>query len=278
MLDKKMDETTLLSSGVLGRAKIIAVANQKGGVGKTTTTINLATAMAAVHKKVLILDLDPQGNASTGIGVDRLSRDISSYDVLIGSCTMLEATISTSVPGLDIIPSNIDLSGAELELVNMERRTDRLKEALTDPVILNSYDIILIDCPPSLGLLTLNALVAAKSVLIPLQCEFFALEGLSLLLKTIERVQANFNAELEIYGVVLTMFDQRNNLSGQVAEDVRSHLGEKVFSTVIPRNVRMSEAPSHGKPALLYDYKCAGSQAYIMLASEIIKRDRKEAA
>ncbi|MCK5041785.1 MAG: ParA family protein [Sphingomonadales bacterium] len=273
-----MDETTLLSSGVLGRAKIIAVANQKGGVGKTTTTINLATAMAAVHKKVLILDLDPQGNASTGIGVDRLSRDISSYDVLIGSCTMLEATISTSVPGLDIIPSNIDLSGAELELVNMERRTDRLKEALTDPVILNSYDIILIDCPPSLGLLTLNALVAAKSVLIPLQCEFFALEGLSLLLKTIERVQANFNAELEIYGVVLTMFDQRNNLSGQVAEDVRSHLGEKVFSTVIPRNVRMSEAPSHGKPALLYDYKCAGSQAYIMLASEIIKRDRKEAA
>ncbi len=278
MLDEKMDETTLLSGGVSGKAKIIAVANQKGGVGKTTTTINLATAMAAVHKKVLILDLDPQGNASTGIGVDRLSRDISSYDVLIGSCTMLEATISTSVPGLDIIPSNIDLSGAELELVNMERRTDRLKEALTDPVILNSYDIILIDCPPSLGLLTLNALVAAKSVLIPLQCEFFALEGLSLLLKTIERVQANFNAELEIYGVVLTMFDQRNNLSGQVAEDVRSHLGEKVFSTVIPRNVRMSEAPSHGKPALLYDYKCAGSQAYIMLASEIIKRDRKEAA
>lgn len=274
MLDQKMSETTLVE----GRAKVVAVANQKGGVGKTTTTINLATAMAAVHKKVLILDLDPQGNASTGIGVDRLSRDISSYDVLMGSCTMQEATIATSVPGLDIIPSNIDLSGAELELVNMERRTDRLKEALSDPVIINSYDIILIDCPPSLGLLTLNALVAAKSVLIPLQCEFFALEGLSLLLKTIERVQANFNPELEIYGVVLTMFDQRNNLSGQVAEDVRSYLGEKVFNTVIPRNVRMSEAPSHGKPALLYDYRCAGSQAYIMLASEIIKRDRKQAA
>ena len=254
MLIEKMSETTLTT----GQAKIVAVANQKGGVGKTTTTINLATAMAAVRKKVLILDLDPQGNASTGIGVDRLSREISSYDVLIGSCTMREATISTSVPGLDIIPSTIDLSGAELELVNLERRTDRLKEALLDPAVMNSYDIILIDCPPSLGLLTLNALVASNSVLIPLQCEFFALEGLSLLLKTIERVQANFNPELEIYGVVLTMFDQRNNLSGQVAEDVRAHMG--------------------GKPALLYDYRCAGSQAYILLASEIIKRDRKAAA
>jgi chromosome partitioning protein len=274
MLSQMLDEATL----VLGRAKVVAVANQKGGVGKTTTAINLATAMAAVHKKVLILDLDPQGNASTGIGVDRLSREISSYDVLMGSCTMLDAIISTSVPGLDIIPSTVDLSGAELELVNMERRSDRLKEALLDPSISNSYDIILIDCPPSLGLLTLNALVASNSVLIPLQCEFFALEGLSLLLKTIERVQANFNSELEIYGVVLTMFDQRNNLSGQVAADVRSYLGEKVFNTVIPRNVRMSEAPSHGKPALLYDYKCAGSQAYILLASEILKRERKAAA
>ena len=255
-------------------AKIIAVANQKGGVGKTTTTINLATAMAAVGHKVLIFDLDPQGNASTGLGIDRYARQQSSYEVLLGDETILNAVIKTEVPGLEIVTSTVDLSGADIELVDMPRRTYRLQDAMNDPQILSKYDYILIDCPPSLSLLTLNAMVAAGSVLVPLQCEFFALEGLSLLLNTIERVRANFNPNLEIYGVVLTMFDGRNNLSGQVASDVRSHLGEKVFNTVIPRNVRVSEAPSHGKPVLLYDYKCPGSQAYIRLASELLKKER----
>lgn len=261
-----------------GLARVIAVANQKGGVGKTTTAINLATAMAAVGCRVLVFDLDPQGNASTGLGVDRAVRETTSYDVLIGKAGLLEATMATGIPGLDLVPSTADLSGAELELVGLRRRTYRLKEALAANGVLNHYDYVLIDCPPSLSLLTLNALVAAGSVLVPLQCEFFALEGLSLLMRTIERVRANFNPTLEIRGVVLTMFDKRNNLSGQVADDVRNYLGDRVFKTVIPRNVRISEAPSHGKPALLYDFKCPGSQAYIKLASELLRRAAQQEA
>ncbi|RMF08122.1 MAG: ParA family protein [Alphaproteobacteria bacterium] len=257
--------------------RIIAVANQKGGVGKTTTTINLATALAAVGRKVLILDLDPQGNASTGFGVDRQARACSTYDVLMAEAPLADAIVSTGVPGLDLVASTVDLSGAELELINEDRRCYRLRDALTSAAAAE-YDYILIDCPPSLNLLTLNALTAAHSVLVPLQCEFFALEGLSLLLKTVERVRANFNPEIDILGVVLTMFDRRNNLSDQVAADVRSFLGDKVYETVIPRNVRVSEAPSHGKPALLYDHKCAGSQAYIRLASEVLRRERARVA
>ncbi len=259
--------------------RIIAVVNQKGGVGKTTTTINLATALAAVHKKVLIIDLDPQGNASTGLGVDPKNRIRSSYEVLIGAVPLNDAIQETAIPNLHVVPSNIDLSGAELELVSLNRRNFRLRDAFygTDSAIAD-YDYVLIDCPPSLGLLTLNALTAAKSVLVPLQCEFFALEGLSMLLKTIERVREGLNPDLEIFGIVLTMFDRRNNLSDQVAADVRGYLGDKVYDTVIPRNVRISEAPSHGKPALLYDYKCAGSQAYIKLASEVLRRERRVAA
>ncbi|MDA5192391.1 ParA family protein [Govanella unica] len=259
--------------------RVIAVVNQKGGVGKTTTAINLATALAAVKKSVLIIDLDPQGNASTGLGVEMRDRKRSSYEVLMGDVALREAILATSIPGLHIVPSTIDLSGAELELVPMERRNFRLRDAFFDAdQAIKSYDYVLIDCPPSLNLLTLNALTAAKSVLVPLQCEFFALEGLSLLLKTIERVRANFNPDLDIFGIVLTMFDRRNNLSDQVAADVRSYLGDKVYDTVIPRNVRVSEAPSHGKPALLYDYKCAGSQAYIKLATEVLRRERRPAA
>jgi len=252
--------------------KIIAIANQKGGVGKTTTTINLGTGLAAVGRRVLILDLDPQGNASTGLGIDRALRLVSSYDVLMGAATVGEAKSKTTVPGLDIVPSSIDLTGAELELIEMPRRAYCLREALADQ--LRSYDYMLIDCPPSLNLLTVNALVAAQSVLVPLQCEFFALEGLSLLIKTIERIRGRYNPELEICGIVLTMFDQRNNLSDQVAKDVRGYLGDKVYDTVIPRNVRISEAPSHGQPALLYDHKCAGSLAYMKLASEMLRRER----
>lgn len=256
--------------------RIIAVANQKGGVGKTTTTINLATALAAVGRKVLIVDLDPQGNASTGFGIDRHARDCSAYDVLMGEASLGDAIVKSAIPGLDLVASTVDLSGAELELVNAERRCYRLRDALGEAV--GAYDYILIDCPPSLNLLTLNALTAAHSVLVPLQCEFFALEGLSLLLKTVERVRSNFNPGLEILGVVLTMFDRRNNLSEQVARDVRGFLGDKVYQTVIPRNVRVSEAPSHGKPALLYDHNCAGSQAYIKLASEVLRRERAQVA
>lgn len=254
----------------------IAIANQKGGVGKTTTAINLATALAASGWKVLLLDLDPQGNASTGLGIPHSERGLSSYDVLTSDTTVEEAAIATRVPRLDLVAATVDLSGAEIELVDYEERTHRLERTLsqTPP---GRWDICLIDCPPSLGLLTINALVAAPSLLVPLQCEFFALEGLSQLLQTVERVRSRFNPDISIFGVVLTMFDRRNNLSGQVADDVRAVLGKLVFKTVIPRNVRLSEAPSHGLPALIYDYRCPGSEAYMALASETIARLPKKA-
>jgi len=256
----------------LNGTRIIAIANQKGGVGKTTTAINLATAMAATKKSVLIIDLDPQGNASTGLGIDRNAREINSYHVVMGEAGMAEAVLPTQIPGLAIVPSGLDLSGAEIELVEAPNRETRLKDALA-PIA--GYDYVLIDCPPSLNLLTLNALVAADSVLVPLQCEFFALEGISHLVKTIERVRQAFNPRLELQGIVLTMFDKRNNLSEMVAADVRGFFGDKVYKTVIPRNVRVSEAPSHGKPVLIYDMKSSGAEAYIHLASEVLKRERE---
>ena len=255
----------------------IAVANQKGGVGKTTTAINLATALAATGWRVLLIDLDPQGNASTGLGITHAQRDLSSYELLTGQCGLEEAVVPTKVPRLDLLPATVDLSGAEIELVEMQERTHRLDKAL-DSAQLGRWDVCLIDCPPSLGLLTINALVAAQSILVPLQTEFFALEGLSQLLQTIERIRARFNPELSILGVALTMFDRRNNLSAQVADDVRACLGKVVFDTVIPRNVRLSEAPSHGVPALIYDHRCPGSAAYISLARETIGRLPKPAA
>jgi len=254
----------------------IAVANQKGGVGKTTTAINLATALAATGWRVLLIDLDPQGNASTGLGITHAQRGLSSYDVLTGQCGAAEAVVPTRVPRLDLVPATVDLSGAEIELVGLEERTHRLDRALD--AVAARWDVCLIDCPPSLGLLTINALVAAESILVPLQTEFFALEGLSQLLQTIERIRARFNPELSILGVALTMFDRRNNLSSQVAEDVRACLGKVVFETVIPRNVRLSEAPSHGIPALIYDHRCPGSEAYMQLARELIGRLPKPAA
>jgi chromosome partitioning protein len=255
----------------------IAVANQKGGVGKTTTAINLATALAATGWRVLLIDLDPQGNASTGLGITHAQRDLSSYELLTGQCALEEAVVPTRVPRLDLLPATVDLSGAEIELVEMQERTHRLDKAL-DSAQLGRWDVCLIDCPPSLGLLTINALVAAQSILVPLQTEFFALEGLSQLLQTIERIRARFNPELSILGVALTMFDKRNNLSSQVADDVRACLGKVVFETVIPRNVKLSEAPSHGIPALIYDHRCSGSEAYIALARETIGRLPKPAA
>jgi len=253
--------------------RVLALANQKGGVGKTTTTINLATALAACGKRVLVVDLDPQGNASTGLGIGRDQRTVTSYDVLVNGATVTEATIPTAVPGMALVPASLDLSGAEVELVDQSRREYRLAEALAG--IRASYEYILIDCPPSLGLLTLNALVAADAVLVPLQCEFYALEGLSHLLQTIEQIKQALNPRLSIQGVVLTMYDKRNNLCELVATDVRGHFGAKVYETVIPRNVKVSEAPSHGKPVLLYDLRCAGSQAYIHLAREVLHRERQ---
>jgi chromosome partitioning protein len=265
------------SGPLAGRpARIIAVANQKGGVGKTTTAINLGTALAAVGKTVLIVDLDPQGNASTGLGIHRAKRGLGSYPLIFGEAALSAAMVPSPVPGLFVVPASVDLSGAEIELVGAARREFRLREALWQATV--PLDYVLIDCPPALGLLTLNALVAANAVLVPLQCEFYALEGLSHLLRTIERVRRTFNPGLDIQGVVLTMFDKRNNLSDLVAQDVRGFLGAKVYETIIPRNVRVSEAPSHGKPVLLYDLSCAGAQAYVHLASEVLRREQRAVA
>jgi chromosome partitioning protein len=257
--------------------RVLALANQKGGVGKTTTAINLGTALAAIGERVLIIDLDPQGNASTGLGIDRRSRRVSTYHVLTGEADIAGAVVDTAVPRLSVAPSTLDLLGIELEIARERNRAHRLRlaiEVLTHSPSGEAFTYILIDCPPSLNLLTINALAAADAVLVPLQCEFFALEGLSQLLKTVEQVRGSLNPRLSIHGVVLTMFDPRNNLAGQVVADVREFMGEKVYETMIPRNVRVSEAPSHGKPVLLYDLKCAGSQAYLRLASEIIQRER----
>ncbi|TCT05935.1 ParA family protein [Aquabacter spiritensis] len=263
------------SQGVAPR--ILALANQKGGVGKTTTAINLGTALAAIGETVLVIDLDPQGNASTGLGIDRARRAVSTYDVLTGEASLSEAIQESGVPGLYVAPSTLDLSGLELEIAHERDRAFRLRTALAalaaDPAA-PRITYVLIDCPPSLSLITVNAMAAAHAIVVPLQCEFFALEGLSQLLKTVEQVRTALNPELTIHGIVLTMYDNRNNLSDQVMADVRSFMGDKVYQTVIPRNVRVSEAPSYGKPVLLYDLKCAGSQAYLRLASEVIQRER----
>ena len=260
------------------RPRVLAVANQKGGVGKTTTAINLGTALAAIGETVLIVDIDPQGNASTGLGVERGLRSTSTYDVLIGDLPLADAACETAVPRLHIAPSTLDLLGVELEIAAMPDRTYRLRKAVAGLAVAPegpAFTYVLVDCPPSLNLLTINAMAASHAVLVPLQCEFFALEGLTQILTTVERVKRGLNPQLAIHGIVLTMFDGRNKLAGQVVDDVRTHMGDKVYRTVIPRNVRISEAPSHGKPALLYDLKCAGSQAYLRLASEIIQRERQ---
>jgi chromosome partitioning protein len=262
-----------------GHPRIISLANQKGGVGKTTTAINLGTALAAIGERVLIVDLDPQGNASTGLGIDRRSRNVSTYDVLIGEAPLRDAVVPTAVPRLHIAASTMDLSGLELELGSTKDRAFRLRDAIaalnqnvTEPA---DYTYVLIDCPPSLNLLTVNAMAASDAILVPLQCEFFALEGLSQLLQTVEQVRTTLNPNLSIHGIVLTMFDSRNNLSNQVVADVRQFMGAKVYNTMIPRNVRISEAPSYGKPVLVYDLKCSGSEAYLKLATEVIQRERE---
>jgi chromosome partitioning protein len=270
------------------RPRVLAIANQKGGVGKTTTAINLGTALAAIDERVLIVDLDPQGNASTGLGVDYKSRKISTYDALLGEASLAQTVRETAVPHLHIAPSTVDLSGFDLEISTASDRAFRLRNAIgtlerptrdaDGNVSATGYSYALVDCPPSLNLLTINAMAAADAILVPLQCEFFALEGLSQLLKTVEEVKRSLNPNLSIHGVVLTMYDARNNLSDQVVADVRQFMGEKVYETVIPRNVRVSEAPSYGKPVLLYDFKCVGSQAYLKLASEIVQRERSLAA
>lgn len=252
--------------------RVLSVANQKGGVGKTTTAVNLATALSAIGKQVLLVDLDPQGNATTGLGVKRSSIQMSTYDIIFNDASVSETAVQTKVPGLSVLPSSVHLSGAEIELVTSSRREFRLQEALR---VSMPYDYVIIDCPPSLSLLTLNALVASDSIVVPLQCEFYALEGLSHLVKTIERVKKTYNPKLDIHGVLLTMYDKRNNLSGMVAQDVRDYFGDKVYKTIIPRNIRLSEAPSYGLPAIVYDMRCPGARAYIHLAGEVIKRERK---
>ena len=262
-----------------GHPRILALANQKGGVGKTTTAINLGTALAAIGERVLIVDLDPQGNASTGLGIDRRSRSCSTYDVLIGEAPLRDAVVPTAVPRLHIAASTMDLSGLELELGSTRDRAFRLRDAIaalnTNAAPDSDYTYVLIDCPPSLNLLTVNAMAASDAILVPLQCEFFALEGLSQLLQTVEQVRSTLNPNLSIHGIVLTMFDSRNNLSNQVVADVRQFMGAKVYNTMIPRNVRISEAPSYGKPVLVYDLKCVGSEAYLKLATEVIQRERE---
>jgi chromosome partitioning protein len=259
--------------------RVLSLANQKGGVGKTTTAINLGTALAAIGERVLIIDLDPQGNASTGLGIDRRNRDCSTYDVLVGEALLRDAILPTAVPRLHIASSTMDLSGLELELGQTRDRAFRLREALRALNASTSgepdYTYVLVDCPPSLNLLTVNAMAASDAILVPLQCEFFALEGLSQLLKTVEQVRDTLNPNLTIHGIVLTMFDARNNLSSQVVADVRQFMGRKVYDTMIPRNVRISEAPSYGKPVLVYDLKCVGSEAYLKLATEVIQRERE---
>ena len=288
MSDEPLAEPTVVPFAAPDRApqvqlakppRVLAVANQKGGVGKTTTAINLGTALAAIGEEVLIIDLDPQGNASTGLGIDRRNRQHSTYDILIGEATLRDAIVATAVPRLHLAPSTLDLSGLELEIGQARDRAFRLRNALAPLSTVAAgqvkFTYVLVDCPPSLNLLTINAMAAANAILVPLQCEFFALEGLSQLLKTVEQVRAQLNPDLTIHGIVLTMYDARNNLSGQVVADVREFMGRKVYDTIIPRNVRVSEAPSYGKPVLVYDLKCSGSEAYLRLATEIIQREKE---
>lgn len=262
--------------------RVLTLANQKGGVGKTTTAINLGTALAAIGESVLIVDVDPQGNASTGLGIDRSAREVSTAELLLGEASLLDAAIPTAVPRLSVAASTMDLLGLEQEISGEKDRAYRLRNALKRHGDLGEeipedkrFTYVLIDCPPSLNLLTINAMAAAHSILVPLQCEFFALEGLTQLIQTVNQVKGALNPTLSIHGIVMTMYDSRNNLSNQVVADVREHMGDKVYDTIIPRNVRVSEAPSYGKPALLYDLKCSGSQAYLKLASEIIQREKK---